>query len=233
MSTDDLFISLENRRFISYCRLITSVTFRLRRQPQIKLFAKGCGNEIWIFGLKKRKKAIRSAFIELRAKKSLEKITVKELCSLAYINKSTFYAHYEDIYALSDAMEQETVASIISGIDHLKDYTFESSDVFSRELCLAFMSQISLIKILFSGKEQNHLGNRLDRELKKVIFRKYPEYEHDPEKNILFSYCIQGAYHAYLNNPEADTQTLVSTIEKITKCLRPMVNTGEKAGSTS
>ena len=181
--------------------------------------------------IEKTKKAIRSAFIELRAKKPLEKITVKELCSLACINKSTFYAHYEDIYALSDAMEQETVASIISGIDHLKEYTFESSDVFSRELCLAFMSQISLIKILFSGKEQNHLGNRLDCELKKVIFRKYPEYEHDPEKNVLFSYCILGAYHAYLNNPEADTQTLVSTIEKITKCLRPMVNADEQSGA--
>ena len=173
--------------------------------------------------IEKTKKAIRSAFIELRAKKSLEKITVKELCSLAYINKSTFYAHYEDIYALSDAMEQETVASIISGIDHLKDYTFESSDVFSRELCLAFMSQISLIKILFSGRGQSHLGIRLDKALKEVISRKYPEYKKDPAKQILLSYCIQGTYHAYLSNPQADTETFVRTIENIVRCLRPLL----------
>ena len=89
------------------------------------------------------------------------------------------------------------------------------------------MSQISLIRILFSGKEQNHFGNRLDCELKKVIFRKYPQYRHDTEKNILFSYCIQGAYHAYLNNPEADTQTLVETIGRITQLLRPMVREDE------
>ena len=177
--------------------------------------------------IEKTKKAIRNAFIELRTKKPLEKITVKELCALACINKSTFYSHYEDIYALSEAMEQETVASIISGIDHLKDYTFENSDVFSRELCLAFMSKSSLIRILFSGKEQNRFGNRLDSELKKVIFRKYPQYHHDTEKNILFSYCIQGAYHAYLNNPEADTQTLVETIGRITQLLRPMVREDE------
>ena len=183
--------------------------------------------------IQKTEKAIKNAFLELRAGKPLEKITVKELCGLALINKSTFYSHYDDIYALSEAMEQETVASIIGSIDHLKDYTTDNPDAFTRELCLAFMSQISLIKILFSGRELSHLGIRLDKALKEVIFRKYPEYEHDPEKNILFSYCIQGAYHAYLNNPEADTQTLVSTIEKITKCLRPMVNTGEKAGSTS
>ena len=172
---------------------------------------------------KKTEKAIKNAFIELRARKPLEKITVKELCAEACINKSTFYAHYADIYDLSESMEKETVISIISSIENLKDYTFENSGAFTRALCLAFLSQISLIKILFSGKEQNHLANQLDRELKKVIFRKNPEYEKDIEKNILMSYCIQGAYHAYLNNPEADTETFVRTIEKIVKCLKPML----------
>ena len=47
----------------------------------------------------KTENAIKSAFLELRAKRPLEKITVKELCALARINKSTFYTHYQDIYA--------------------------------------------------------------------------------------------------------------------------------------
>lgn len=173
--------------------------------------------------IEKTEKAIKNAFIELRARKPLEKITVKELCAAASINKSTFYAHYADIYNLSGEIEKETVMSIINSIEHLKDYSFENSDAFTRALCLAFLSQISLIKILFSGKEQNHLANQLDRELKQVIFRKYPEYENDIEKNILLSYCIQGTYHAYLNNPEADTEIFVRTIEKIVKCLQPML----------
>ena len=173
--------------------------------------------------VEKTEKAIKNAFIELRSQKPLEKTTVKELCAEARINKSTFYSHYQDIYALSEAMEKETVSSIINGIRHLKEYTFENSDAFSRELLLAFMSQISVINIVFSGKEQNHLGSQLDGELKRVIFRKYPEYEKDPEKNILLSYCIQGAYHAYLSNPEADTEVFVRTVEKIVKCLRPLV----------
>ena len=100
-------------------------------------------------------------------------------------------------------MEQETVASIIGSIDHLKDYTTDNPDAFTRELCLAFMSQISLIKILFSGRELSHLGIRLDKALKEVIFRKYPEYENDLEKQILLSYSIQGTYYAYLSNPDA------------------------------
>ena len=91
--------------------------------------------------IRKTETDIKNAFIELRAKKPLEKITVKELCDLALINKSTFYTHYEDIYALSETMEQETVSSIIGGINHLKDYTPDNSDAFTRELCLACMSQ--------------------------------------------------------------------------------------------
>ena len=111
----------------------------------------------------------------------------------------------------------------LAGIDRLKDYTPDNSDAFTRELCLAFMSQISLIKILFSGKGQSHLGSRLDRALKDVIFRKYPEYKEDPSKQILLSYCIQGTYHAYLSNPLADTDTFVETIENIVRCLRPLL----------
>ena len=84
--------------------------------------------------IQKTEKAIKNVFLELRARKPLEKITVKELCELALINKSTFYSHYEDIYALSEAMEQETVASIIGSIDHLKDYTTDNPDAFTREL---------------------------------------------------------------------------------------------------
>lgn len=173
--------------------------------------------------IQKTKKSIKNAFIELRAKKPLEKITVKELCELACINKSTFYSHYEDIYNLSEVMEQETVDSIISRISHIKDYSRENSDIFTRELCLAFLSQSSLIKILFSGRGESHLGARLDKALKEVIFRKYPEYKKDLTKQILLSYCIQGAYHSYLNNPQADTDTFAETIEKIVRCLKPML----------
>ena len=61
--------------------------------------------------IEKTERAIKNAFIELRAKKTLEKITVKELCAEACINKSTFYSHYEDIYALSEASGRQSCRS--------------------------------------------------------------------------------------------------------------------------
>ena len=50
------------------------------------------------------KKVIREALLELMRDKPLNKITVKEICELADVNRSTFYAYYEDIYDLHRAI---------------------------------------------------------------------------------------------------------------------------------
>ena len=66
--------------------------------------------------IEKTERAIKQAFMELRAEKPLEKIRVKELCDRACINKSTFYAHYQDIYALANAMEDEMVHAVVESL---------------------------------------------------------------------------------------------------------------------
>ncbi|MBQ8540152.1 MAG: TetR/AcrR family transcriptional regulator [Clostridia bacterium] len=172
--------------------------------------------------VEKTKYAIKNAFMELRRKKSLEKITVKELCELAYINKSTFYSHYEDIYALSDAVEYEIVLEIISSIPKDLDYNFSNPEVFTREVTLAFARYMPQIKLIFSGKSQTHLAIHLEAIIKKMIFAKYPEGENNTEMNILLSYCIHGAYNASLSNPNADQKTIIQVLEKVTKALQPL-----------
>ena len=101
--------------------------------------------------IEKTEKAIRNAFLELRAAKPLEKITVRELCSLACINKSTFYSHYEDIYALSQTLESETITAVLTNISRQQEAPFKDPDVFTRNLYIALVSNHSLISILFSG----------------------------------------------------------------------------------
>lgn len=70
--------------------------------------------------------------MELRREKPVEKIRVKELCDRACINKSTFYAHYQDIYALANAMEDEMVHAVVESLPRLT-----ASDVSERTEWLA------------------------------------------------------------------------------------------------
>lgn len=171
--------------------------------------------------IEKTERGIKNAFLELRSKKSLEKITVRELCECACINKSTFYSHYKDIYDLSDTMEAEVVRSITSTITHPENI-MERPAEFTKELMFAFISQNSLINILFSGNQGSHLSDRIEMGIKDMIFQKYPQYREDVTRNIILSYCIQGAYHAYQGNREYDVNTVISVISDMTEAVKPL-----------
>ena len=53
------------------------------------------------------KKAIRESLLALMEEKPLNKITVREICEKADVNRSTFYAYYMDIYDLHRAILKE------------------------------------------------------------------------------------------------------------------------------
>lgn len=50
------------------------------------------------------KKAIIDSFMHLAAKKPLEKITVRDIVDHCGINRNTFYYHFQDIYAVLEAV---------------------------------------------------------------------------------------------------------------------------------
>lgn len=49
---------------------------------------------------------IRAFFFILNAKKTMSKVTVREICEKAGVNRSTFYAHYQDVYDLLEQVEK-------------------------------------------------------------------------------------------------------------------------------
>ena len=53
------------------------------------------------------KQAIKDSLFELMKKTPVERITVKELCAAADINRATFYAHYDTLTALLEEIEVE------------------------------------------------------------------------------------------------------------------------------
>ncbi len=64
---------------------------------------------------------IRRAFAELIGeKKMISNISVAELAERADIAKSTFYNHYDDIYAVADEMFRELTDSLNAAIDAME-----------------------------------------------------------------------------------------------------------------
>lgn len=67
------------------------------------------------------KKMIRASFAELLGeKKNMETITVGELALRAEIAKSTFYNHYDDIYAVAEEFENELIQQLSMVLDEIE-----------------------------------------------------------------------------------------------------------------
>lgn len=63
---------------------------------------------------------LKDALIELLQEKHISKISVKSLCERADINRSTFYAHFADQYALLEQITSEALGNIRNYIDSEK-----------------------------------------------------------------------------------------------------------------
>ena len=69
------------------------------------------------------KMVLQDSLIELLKEKPISKITIKELCEKADINRTTFYAHYTDQYDLLRKIEEETLSWVKDAAIRLIDET--------------------------------------------------------------------------------------------------------------
>ncbi len=162
---------------------------------------------------RKTKKSIYNAFLELRRKKPLERMTVKELAALAEISKATFYLHYRDIYDLSEQMQEEVIQKILGSLTH-PEYCLTDSKALTEELFCAFHGEQSLMETLFSGSQSQVLPMRLERELLSFIKKRRPHIDRRTE--MLFSYTIYGSYAVYQKyHKECDLQEIISLVSDV------------------
>lgn len=164
----------------------------------------------------KTKKGIINAFLKLRSKKTIEKITVKELCEKAEINKSTFYAYFKDIYNLSEYLETQIANEVVSSLQH-PEYLFSKPDIFIRELSYAYTAQENLIHTLFSGSRANMLLVRVEDSLKEIIFSLRPDYKDNITANVLFTFSIYGGFYAFENCRSFGEDSVIDVLSEINR----------------
>lgn len=111
------------------------------------------------------KMIIKDSFTELINTKSLNRITVKELCEKASINRATFYRYYSDIYDLSKYLEEEMIAQQTASLrSAMTSEKFDVNELTAQFLCILtfLMENLKFYKFFFK--------TRLESEtLKKII----------------------------------------------------------------
>ena len=73
---------------------------------------------------------IRDAFVDLLSTKTINEISVKELCAKADINRGTFYSHYLDINDLLNHLEEELIMEFKSKLEPLLNSTVSGDTLY-------------------------------------------------------------------------------------------------------
>jgi AcrR family transcriptional regulator len=97
------------------------------------------------------KMAIRESLMELMKAKSILSVSVKDICDLADISRSTFYDHYKDQYDLLKQIEDETLAYFEDMLDRYKNKR-NKKDIYQmlEEMLTYIANNGSTIQVLLS-----------------------------------------------------------------------------------
>lgn len=73
--------------------------------------------------IQKTRRDLRKAILELLKQNPLEKISVKEICDRAMVNRITFYKYYEDKYLLLDDALNEIKDTLLNSVSRNAKFT--------------------------------------------------------------------------------------------------------------
>lgn len=77
--------------------------------------------------VRRTRKLLQEAFLNLMAQKSFQAITVQDISAAAMVNRSTFYDHFVDKYALMEYAVSETFREqLVARLPNTDHYTIEN-----------------------------------------------------------------------------------------------------------
>lgn len=145
--------------------------------------------------VRRTKKCIKKSFAKLLSERDVSKITVTDLINDAEISRTTFYAHYSDIFDLFERISEEECAKLIARIDEAGVVSMITEpELFFTSVRADINKDIEYYRQLFLAGNSDKL---LD-DIKAAVFSFVAEYR---KNNASISDDIlSGFYVSYLTN---------------------------------
>lgn len=159
---------------------------------------------------------IREAFRALLQTKGFDTITIKDIAQRATINRATFYAHYEDKYALLDEVAAQTFENMIP--EHIVQ-----AQEFTEDVCRQFIELTYNYIIMFYRTckyTTKSIVAMVDGKVKQILYRTIKSIL---EKNgtsinatinatMISASIYSAAYYWYEENKGDNIEQLTDTV---------------------
>ena len=136
---------------------------------------------------------LRTALVELMRNQQFEKITIKEICEQADVNRTTFYLHYADQYALLLDIENEVQQKTLEYLQNVRPTSDAPGliDAFLRYV----REQAELFRIILCDAGSEDLRDRFIRNILENLRVNIPVSCGKDEEPYVLCYLMQGSVH--------------------------------------
>ena len=175
------------------------------------------------------KKAIMLSLLELLKTKSIDKVTVKDICDECEINRNTFYYYYKDIYDVLNSIFMQEIE------ENLRDVAKDGSFYEKYSKAASLLAQYKDVVIhVYNSKNRDIITNYLEKmtaEVVKSYIARKSEGQNISEKDLEFmsyfyGYAIIGSTYKWIESGmQADFEHFIGKIaESIDATLPVMIS---------
>lgn len=162
---------------------------------------------------------LKESLMHLLKEKHFSTITVKEICEIADINRSTFYAHYADQYELLDQIEEEIIDDMSI---YLSTYNFnKEADALqmTEKLIEYFAAKQDQLQILLSENSDSTFEKRIMEVAHVFIMEKWIKFNHlnKVTSEYMSTFIISGSVQVI-------KKWLMNGMEKSPKAMSEIIN---------
>lgn len=172
----------------------------------------------------KTHKALYESLIYLLKEKEYEEIKVSDLCQKALINRSTFYAHFNDKYDLLDSFLKDLKQSLIEELEENKK--INSIKEYYLELIKAFINHIDNNKNTYKSIIINNrnsiildmLYDTIKNDCKKRLEQFSTPLQKEIPDNIVLEFYLCGIVNLgiyWINNSHYKKEEIIGYLEKL------------------
>ena len=143
------------------------------------------------------KRILKESLLELMHTKPISKITIKEICDLSDMSRSTFYLHYQDQFELLEDIEKEVLKQTFQNLQALDK---ESTALESIEVFLSYVKDNkSIFSILLCQAETHNFRQGITKSVQSYIQSIVPKAADTNVEQYLYSFVMHGSLSVIIN----------------------------------
>ncbi len=169
------------------------------------------------------RRVLKESFLKLLNEKPVNKITVKEVCELAELNRATFYAHYSDCFALLASIEQELIDDFEKSLELMN--TTDVSALVEAIYLMVEQHDAACRLLIFNGASPSILSKMISiaRGSSITYWKQHLHHATDADFEMLYTHLSNGLMNVvvdgYYKYPREDVVRFVNGIVRTSLAL--------------